>query len=169
MSLRDGMAYATHQSVLRELGQRPSMQRVLEFGVGPASTPLFLDEQAFPYLTHLMSVENDPRWVTWASSKFTDPTCRANRCFTLVEATAAMQEYLRFPLGYDLCFVDSLTTEMRLVVIEHRRNLDRFIVLHDAQHTDYAPVIAGFKRHKMHKAVDGLPWTAVMSNLEEVE
>lgn len=50
--------YASHLPVLRALLDTYPIRRVLEFGAGPYSTPLFLDSP----LGELVSVEPDPEW-----------------------------------------------------------------------------------------------------------
>ena len=55
--------YATHLPVLREIGAMRPIRRVLEFGAGMYSTPLFLDRTAYPDLEVLVSVEDDWEWL----------------------------------------------------------------------------------------------------------
>ena len=156
-------AYASHLPILRELGSGHGIERVIEFGVGPFSTPVFLDSNIYTELTHLLSFENDPIWAMWAHNHHGD-----DKRFSLIEA----DEYSQFQITpyshYDMAFVDSYTYGMRMVSIAKIRLRCRLIVLHDAEQACYSKVLKSFKHLRLHKPTDGTPWTAIMSNFEEV-
>ena len=56
------IACGTHVPILTALAKEFKPRRVLDFGSGLFSTPLFLDRTVFTELEYLQSIENDPAW-----------------------------------------------------------------------------------------------------------
>lgn len=61
----DGLdtGWGSHQPALRALAKFTKIRSVIEFGAGPYSTHLFLDREAFPDLTSLVTFEHRKDWA----------------------------------------------------------------------------------------------------------
>lgn len=156
-------AYSTHKLVLMGLSSwlsfcgRP-IKKVLELGCGPASTPMFLNRQAFPMLESLVSMETSPDWAH-AISLLLGGDKRLNLC--IHEDEAALLQDTKLFAPYDVAFVDGGTNEGRLKAIPQCLEMARFVVLHDVQEPDLKEATK-LAPHVVFSVIES-PWTAVMS------
>ena len=61
--------WSSHIPILRTIAKKHKIERVLELGIGKYSTALFNDKEEFPDLIELVSVEDNPEWVTKVASE----------------------------------------------------------------------------------------------------
>lgn len=128
------------------------MRRVVEYGGGFFSTPLFLDRWAFPDLKELITVENNPEWIKKLSDRY-----GSDRRFRIVP------EY-HFEARADLALVDDETTAERLVHIKAlaANNGADLSVVHDSEQPLIAQALNAF--HSVYHFQHFEPFTAVGIN-----
>lgn len=120
--------YASHLPILRRAiyGQRP--RKILEYGAGLHSTPLFLRD---PAVERVLSIEPDPEWRRKVAEH-----CSDSRLILRAEPDAN-------PVDFDLVFIDNGQNALeRLETI--RSVLSRAhppVVIHDAEEIVYAAAI----------------------------
>ncbi len=113
-------AWQTHQPVLVELLRIIGAPRVLELGIGYASTPLVLGLSASS-----VSLETTPRWHA-RFARFADEDHR----ILIVEPdwrTPFLDE------EWDVVFVDNSPAEMRQPLVERLARRARFLICHDTE------------------------------------
>lgn len=147
--------YGSHTDVLKALALEVPVRRVIEFGGGKYSTPLFLDRDVFPDLRELLTVETDPAWVSEIRSG--DPRHR----LILVDRAA---EAAGMSVGFDLVLVDdsdSMTFRIDTLFAVSDARPDGLVVVHDFEHSEYREAT-----RFDHVAVSSrsVPWTAVAWN-----
>ncbi len=130
--------YASHIPVLLGLARLRPIRRVLELGSGDYSTLTFLDRAAFPELTSLVSLEDDPTWLERVRARAgADPRVE----FRAVAGTIAEAVDTLDLSAFDLVFVDdSMTTEARVRTIRAVAtaiHTPTFAAIHDFECTDY--------------------------------
>ena len=156
-------AYSTHKLVLMGLsswlsfGGRP-VKKVLELGCGSASTPLFLNRQAFPELESLVSMETNPDWAHAISLLFGGDQ-RLNICVHASEEALLQDSKLFAP--YDVALIDGATNEGRIVAIPQCLEMARFVVVHDTQEPELE-CVRNMAPHSVTSVIER-PWTTVLS------
>lgn len=148
--------YATHLPVLREIGRQYPIRRVLEFGAGLYSTPLFLDRTAFPVLESLVSIEDD-----WAWLQTVKVACPDRRLSLRYGGLFAAQQWVDVE-DYDLILIDSGKEEAdRVPVIEWiaGQRPSAVVVIHDYERTAYQEAAKALGMASLHD--ERAPWTAV--------
>lgn len=154
--------YATHISVLIEIGKSLNIRRVLEFGCGFYSTLTFLDKDIFPELEFLHSVENDKIW----SDKITH-LVNDNR-FQLTTIKGEIKNIIdnNFVSGYDLIFIDDSTGILeRARTIEAISNCDEIsgvVVIHDYEQETYQKAARTFEHSIVFDCI--VPNTGILWN-----
>ena len=120
--------YASHLNVLTTMLNTYQPERVLEYGSGRYSTPLFL---ARPHIKKLTVVETDFIWRRELVHNNQDP-----RMTVLVEGNPS-------PMNYDLIFIDDgISADQRCRTI--RAVLSRrhpVVIIHDANVPQYRELI----------------------------
>ena len=156
-------AYATHIPVLIGLAVLRPIRRVLEFGCGHYSTRTFLQRSAFPELTELQSVENDPGWAETTREAVHDDA-RSN---VTVVSGAMCEAVPKFDLEtFDLILVDDSTdakdraATIRALCSLHPSN--PWLVIHDYEVEEYRLASAEFKERFTFKAYN--PHTGLVAN-----
>ena len=113
--------YATHFPVLRFLMETIRPLRIVEFGMGDFSTPLFLSSGA-----ELISIETSKDWL----ARMTHTTSR----HTVIHwPSDSVEDYLLdhcLP-GFDLAFVDG-PVDSRVPCVERLFLRSRIIIIHDS-------------------------------------
>ncbi len=149
--------YASHIPFLRNLGDTTTS--VLELGAGKYSTPLFLNREAYPMLTHLLTVEHDRKWAMSI-----EPDAR----LTLAITSDPVQFLTRLRLSdYDFIFVDNGADgdwQSREAVIRYlaERTLYTAVIIHDFEYEPYQVAASGFAHVEVDKTLT--PWTAMCWN-----
>ena len=125
--------YASHMSVLKALLNTHRPKRVLEYGAGLYSTPLFLSR---PHVEQLVSVEPDPDWRHCIRSLHDD-----SRLHILAAGDFR-------PSDFDLVFIDNgqdgaepLGAERAATIRQVLSQKHPIVVVHDAEVPEYATAI----------------------------
>lgn len=120
--------YASHLPILRRLLIRHRPERILEYGAGMYSTPLFLAQDT---VQRVVSIEPDPEWRRKVALGVDDSrlTLRPDNNVT--------------PSAFDLVFIDCGVRESdRVPVIREVLSSEHpLVVIHDAEVPAYAEVI----------------------------
>lgn len=139
---RSSIPYTTHVPVLIGLSRLYEIKKVIEYGSGFYSTPLFLDRRVFPDLEHLTSCENSEQWTVdviartgessagrhiWHSGSFENPVDQS----------------------FDLAFVDSDTELNKIKDIELCSKRNGFTVIHDFEWPPYRAEVERTFQHYM--------------------
>jgi hypothetical protein len=145
-------AYATHLPVLRALGRHLLIRRVLEFGAGWHSTPMFLNRSSYPALERLVSVEAYADWRAALGEKY-----GSDKRWHCVEAWDGS-------VDYDLIFIDDGLSEAERVQTIRRVSAMMPtcpVVIHDFERVAYQQAAVGLHAYKF---VDNsrLPQTAML-------
>lgn len=105
--------------------------RILEFGAGQVSTPLFLDRKIFPQVEQLVTCENDPAWIDRITESLTDQ--RVTIVSRPVPMVVIANQIDITP--FDLILIDdSFTWTERAQTIQSvmaRRSRKSVVVIHD--------------------------------------
>jgi hypothetical protein len=159
--------HATHIPILVGLGIAfPGLSRILEIGGGFYSTPLFLNTDAFPNLTALVTVETDPEWFyklnpEWGGKPLGGLTPTLDPRWKMAHVDHAL------PQGWDLIFLDNSPKSERLESInKYRRNYYDLLVVHDTEIDEYLTAL-GWEGHRTTCQVYE-PNTAVMAKRDYV-
>lgn len=115
--------WGSHQPALRALAKFTEIRSVIEFGAGLYSTHLFLDLEAFPHLTSLVTFEHDK---TWAEKVRVDDE-RHTLIIKPAEEFAAISKSMKS----DFVFVDCAPNSIRLELLSHAITLSPIIAIHD--------------------------------------
>jgi len=125
--------YGSHVSVLEALLNTYRPKRVLEYGAGLHSTPLFLSR---PYLEQLVSIEPDPDWRHRIRKDHGDPRLH-------ILASGDFR-----PSDFDLIFIDNgqdsaepLGAERAQTIRDVLSKKHPIVVVHDAEFPEYATAI----------------------------
>jgi len=119
--------------------------RVLELGAGHYSTPAFLNREAFPSLTHLDSLEDDPRWAEEIAAQFSSDSRLHLKVVDRGMAGAASQAASE---EYDLIFIDNAVAlpervaTISAVAAEHGRR--ELVLIHDFEYKEYRQAASPF-------------------------
>ena len=143
--------YGTHQETLKWCARQKKIVRVLEFGAGLWSTPLFLDKNYFPDVAYVLSLEFSKEWADKVREAVTDP-----RLEIRTEGSASLE-------GWDLIFIDSAAPRETVISLVLKGNIgDALVVLHDYEMVSYQVEIKQANAGMMW-LVDAsrFPWTAV--------
>lgn len=149
--------YASHSEFLKTQGGNAT--RVLELGSGLHSTPLFLNREFFPNVTHVLSLEHIQVWADRVAE-----VCGGDPRLELLVKPEPVQDYLdTIDLDFDLIFVDnSECWENRVKTIEYlgQRVTTQRVIIHDFEHKFYQDAAHAFP----NKTVDSTrtPHTAVV-------
>lgn len=130
--------YATHIPLFIGLGRILNARSVLELGSGLYSTGLFLNQDIFPQLTSVRSIENDSVWAAEMIKAF-----HGVPRVELVQIGGQVSDYVHSQtrLDYDLIFIDDSTeaidraATIRAVVEKAPHNA--VIVIHDYENKVY--------------------------------
>lgn len=148
--------YESHVPVLRKLGH--GIKRVLEFGSGVHSTPLFLDKKFYPHLTSLLSLEHNSQWALKVRGKIGYDE-RLDMRVVPEPLEDSVKDYSQF----DMIFIDNSDAwENRVKTIEHVSKQDirnAIVVIHDMEHDFYQKAAESFP----HRVIDSklTPWTGI--------
>lgn len=140
--------YHSHLQVLASVLAANRPERVLEYGAGHHSTPLFLARKE---LKQLVSVEVDLGWREVVEEKYADPRLRV------------LPKGNPIPSNFDLVFIDDGThrrDRMRTI----RAVLSRphpIVVIHDCEVPEYAALIDEYSTN--YTVFPSDPDTAVLS------
>jgi predicted O-methyltransferase YrrM len=134
--------YASHIPFLTSIGS--GITTVLELGPGRYSTALFLNREAFPKVTRVLSIEHNQEWASRVHGLYV-----ADPRWTLVVIMEPLEDYLATLQldDFDLIFVDhSATWEARTLTIKWLvDNVGRSkVVIHDFEYPSYVEAAAGF-------------------------
>jgi hypothetical protein len=149
--------YGSHITFLTSLGG--DVSTVLELGSGLYSTPLFLNRDAFPKVTRVVSVEHNQVWADKVSTFCTDER------LTLIVTPEPIEGYLATLTldEFDLIFVDNSDgQDGRIKTIEYlgEKAARSKVVIHDFEHDFYRNAARNFP----NKIVDTqhVPHTALV-------
>jgi hypothetical protein len=166
MSVIPQQLFASHYPVLIALGRVLPVRRIIEFGAGLFSTPLFLDQRVFPLCEEVLSYEDDAHWIKNVRNVVgTDKrsSLRVAKTPSIVEEVK--ENYLD---TFSLVFVDNASKiEDRAITIQTiaRICLRRTVVLvHDYEIENYRNMATSFKYQIRSKAYS--PNTGVLWNNE---
>ena len=155
MPLNSKGNYASHVPVLKAIARNHEIHRVLEFGCGDASTALFLDQEAFPHLKHLASLESN---CGWARNIIVE-SLGDKRLEMIVANEYSLLEIAR-SIGktrekYDLAFVDGVDEYLRVASLLAVQDFCDILVAHDTEKTywDDVRTLAGFTSYRYAKAI----------------
>jgi len=103
-------------------------KRILEYGSGEASTPLFL---GYTYVEHMVTVETSPKWRKWLSEHCPDPRLEVHDGGYPAAA------------DFDLVLIDDGDNDAhRFRTIHHVLSEPHpTVVIHDADHGHYQTAI----------------------------
>ncbi len=120
--------YASHRNVLKTVLNTYKPEKVLEYGSGKYSTPIFLNR---PHVKKLTVVESDFTWRRELVYKYKDP-----RMTVLVEGNPR-------PMNYDLIFIDDgSTADQRCRTIKAVLSRPHpVVVIHDVEVPEYRELI----------------------------
>jgi len=153
--------YGSHRRVLETAGAVWPVRRVVEFGAGRHSTPLFLDRAVFPVLSSLITYESDQAWaaevrrLAGADERLTVVACSESDA---IDATLTMQPA-------DLAFVDGLDAKWRVPTAKAAARKARVVVIHDAENPTYHGALA--VKPKCYVYTREVPWTAVLVDSDD--
>ncbi len=161
-------AFATHLPILIGMGRLVKVRKVVEFGCGPYSTPLFLNRLAFPYLQSLQSYENDAHWLSQiAALAGNDPRLTLTPVHGPMSSVIDQVEFQ----GADLVFVDdSHSVAQRALTIRavgshcHPLNL---VIIHDYEQEAYREAARMFAHSFSFTAMS--PQTGIVWNEAQIE
>ena len=155
---------AAHQIAIR----RP-IERVGEFGLGEVSTLTFLDRKLFPQLELLVSFENKLQWADEVGNLVAgDPRW-------LLRMAGSWEEMFNLIHGVpplELVLVDSETISSRISILLNLAKMETqvpFILLHDSERGEYAPVVYNAYKFSYMFKYDYAPWTTVFSNVIDLK
>lgn len=162
--------YGTHRLTLRGLSQwlfqrQRVPRRIVEFGAGGFSTPLFLDRNWMPGTEYLLSLETNPQWAAEVSRLHgSDSRLELLQCDEeemLVRTAADRAAFHRF----DVALVDGGNHSTRNSIAARAMQFSDFVVLHDAEQEDHLPFV--LTQPYYYLSCVETPWTAVMSLTEQ--
>lgn len=140
--------YASHLPVLRRLLGIHKPERVLEYGAGLHSTPLFA---AYPTVEKVVSVEPDPEWRQIVALEVADPR------LTLRPDANVMPSAFDFVfIDCGMCIADRVPVIRAVLASKHP-----LVVIHDAEVPAYADAIEELAT--MFKIHPTAPDTAVIA------
>ena len=118
-----GGGYGSHQPALRALARFMPIRSVIEFGAGVFSTHLFLDPEAFPDLTSLVTFENTDQYID--DVKVDDGRHRIiiSPPEELMDASDGMKA--------DFVFLDNAPIHVRIALVEYALALAPIFGIHD--------------------------------------
>jgi len=155
-------SFSSHVPLLRAVSAVIRPASILETGSGFYSTALFLNRDAFPYLTRLTSVENLPAWHQQVAGSIRDE--RHHYC--LHQGAIALWVKEHADLSPDLAFVDdSKTGPERMETIKEIAGMSWPcpVVIHDYQYKGYQRVgRAAFDKEFIYVPPNGLPQTGML-------
>ena len=128
--------YASHLPILTGIGKSFPIYRVLEYGSGIYSTPLFLNREVFPDLRELVSIEEDACWRDMVQQKIGEDS----------RLTLSSVD-IPHPLSpdFDLVFIDSATYEGKIEIIRRvAQSFTGIVVIHDSDVEAYMREIESF-------------------------
>jgi len=159
--------FGTHQPVLIHMLNTVSEGSVLEFGMGPSSTPIIsiiCGEQN----RYVVSVDNNPKWLE--PLMFYQDEMHDIRLFE--DEKIRNREYTFLNEKFTITLIDAHPAELRQVVIDFMRDLSDYIIVHDTEgvvnnieygyHYDFSKF-----KHVLH-FTHTHPMTTVLSNLDEI-
>lgn len=127
--------HATHLPILIGLGMVYPIKRVLEYGAGFFSTPLFLSSVVFPKVELVVSVEPDLEWIRRIQEK----TELDNRLFFQADDLDIE------PGHFDMVLIDNSPAEFRAETIRKIvRSVPGLVVVHDSEYPPYKKEITDF-------------------------
>ena len=163
--------WGSHQGVLRKIGKHATgIKRVVEYGCGTYSTPLFLDRAIFAHVESVEAFEHDAKWA-----RAVEERCRSSR----LSITPCPLGEMRFKAAKaaDLVFIDCGATEAlpgkidyseRALLFRGHERGNAIVVLHDAHEPQLANAFhTSAYKHKELFSGRG-PHTAVASNSFDV-
>ena len=121
--VKTGGGYGSHQPALRALARFLVMRSVIEFGAGVFSTHLFLDPEAFPHLTSLVTFEHNQKWIDEAKVDDKRHRIIVAKPEDLVRASQGMKA--------DFVFLDNSPITARIAMVEHALILAPVFGIHD--------------------------------------
>lgn len=128
--------YASHLPILTGIGKSFPIRRVLEYGSGVYSTPLFLNRDVFPDLRELVSIEVDACWRDTVQQKVGENP-RLILSSTDIPYPSASD--------FDLIFIDSATYEGKIETIRKvAQSFKGIVVVHDSDVEAYMREIESF-------------------------
>lgn len=154
--------YATHLPILVGLAKLYQVEKVLELGSGPFSTPTFLDRSVFTQLRNLVSIEDDPAWAR----EIADLTQGDERLeLRAIDGTVAEAVSELSLADYDLIFIDdSDRLEKRVQTISAvsaRSDARGIVVIHDFDNVEYRRASSAIRNRVVFRAFTpqvGLLW-----------
>ena len=126
--------WSSHLPILKRIAEKYKIERILELGIGKYSTKIFNDKEAFPDLIELVSVEDNPEWVTKVSSEI---PMRADIKMELIiaEKDKTFKEVNKMDLSrFDLIFIDdskSMNARRNTIRTISNKKPDCIVVIHD--------------------------------------
>jgi predicted O-methyltransferase YrrM len=152
--------YATLIPVLVGLAQIFHPRRVLEYGAGMYSTPLFLNLAVFPSIERLTSCETNRDWVRKIQN--IELVGGDERLLWWYDNSARPDDDEN-----DLVLVDSESETGKIEIIKKCGLMrEGLVIIHDTDHGPYAEAVRNsFKRFVMFDGHN--PWTTIAWNREE--
>jgi predicted O-methyltransferase YrrM len=147
--------HATHLPFLIGIGAAFTIRSVFEFGSGLYSTPLFLNQKAYPNVASMVTIEPDSSWA----QKVLETIGSDDR----IQFVISDEHHL--PEKYDLVFVDNGPEQHKIQTIRNMAELLRdpaIIVVHDAEHAPYRVEIDKFQTKFVSEKYN--PGTAICAN-----
>jgi len=115
----------SHQPALRALARFTKVYSAIEFGAGVYSSHLFLDKEAFPDLTSLVTFEHKKQWA--------DSVANDDRRHTVVITNYRNFKGISAGMRSDFVFVDSAPHDKRLELLDHALQLAPIVGIHDCK------------------------------------
>ncbi len=154
--------FATALPVLVGLSRLIPVKKVLEFGSGLNSTPLFLNKTVFPDLIKLTSYENDLGWYNNVKNRIGDDTRIDLHCID--DNMSSIVSDIKLS-EYDLIFIDdSMDSTLRAETIKNvisNNDSQNIIVIHDYEIKKYRQASKGISNRFDFNALfpnTGLVW-----------
>jgi len=126
--------YDSHAEALKAFGRFTKVNRVIEFGAGLGSTPLFLNREFYSDLSSLVSFEHEPSWA--------DKVRTTDMRHTLIVTPADNFAPASKDMRADFVFIDCIGQRDHL--FGHALTLAPIFAVHDRQENDGIAAM-GFK------------------------
>ena len=153
--------YATHIPILTYLLHNQKPKNILEYGGGEFSTSLFLDQETFPFVRQLTTVEDNKEWAEKLNNQF-----KGNPKWNLAYVNPTEKYDLNLALNdFDLIFIDDcLLPEDRAKTVDFvlTNTTDTTVIVHDFEKRKL-----NSKRKMIHYSFIGTYWkpqTGILSS-----
>lgn len=142
--------YNSHVPLLKKIAELVKINKVLELGSGGYSTKLFLDKEAFPDLTKLISYEDSEEWFDMLGREIVDKRFD----YLFIDGGIHNHHDMINSSGFDLIFIDNgVNKKQRIATIQEisKRKPKSIVVIHDCDYKEYVEA-ADFDNKFIYKA-----------------